>query len=213
MADRHFNDFVLVGGTALSLKLGHRKSIDIDLFAPHKFKTGSLGLWLKNKYQAEEMRVFKSAVFCYIDQVKVDLVTHAYPEVSPHEVIDGIRIASLPDIAAMKLHAIVQSGARLKDFVDVSVLLEQMPLAKMYAAYEKKYAPHTRAAVARLALNDTSRVNLNDEIQLLGRSFNWRDIKLCLRTAIEFPDKVNLLPKRSYPPLDMPPGKKKGRGR
>jgi hypothetical protein len=36
-ADNRLNDFVLVGGTALALQLGHRKSIDIDLFTPHPF--------------------------------------------------------------------------------------------------------------------------------------------------------------------------------
>jgi hypothetical protein len=49
---------------------------------------------------------------------------------------------SLEVIGAMKLHAIVNSGDRLKDFVDIYVLLEHLPLNKLYDTYEKKYYPN-----------------------------------------------------------------------
>ena len=42
MSDQKLNDFYLVGGTALSLKLGHRLSIDIDLFTSKDLDSASL---------------------------------------------------------------------------------------------------------------------------------------------------------------------------
>lgn len=189
-AESRLNDFTLVGGTALALTLGHRNSIDIDLFSNRDFNSGSLGQWLKDNYSAYDMQTINNGVFCYIDNVKIDLITHAYPEVVPHQTVEGVRMMSLTDIAAMKLHAIVQSGTRLKDFTDVYFMLEHMPLSAMYAAYEKKYFPNGNPAVARLALNDTSGISLGDEIHLLGRPFDWPEIKNRLRTAIESPQQV-----------------------
>lgn len=190
MAESRLNDFTLVGGTALALKLGHRISIDIDLFSTREFDSGLMAEWLKSKFNATDIQTVKNSVFCYVDNIKLDFITHAYPEVAQHEIPEGIRMMSLTDIAAMKLHAIVQSGNRLKDFTDVYFLLEQMPLSTLYAAYEQKYFPDASAEIARLALNDTSCINLADKIQLLDRSFDWKVIKERLRAAIESPQKT-----------------------
>ncbi|ANH81198.1 hypothetical protein A8C56_09565 [Niabella ginsenosidivorans] len=209
MADPQLNDFLLVGGTALALTIGHRLSVDIDLFAFDSFDAALIANHLKSVYYAEEVKPRESSLICFIDQVKVDLITHPYPEVSPHNQIDGIRIMSLSDIAAMKLHAIVRSGSRLKDFVDICFLLEKMPLAEMYAAYEEKYSPHSRAAVARMALTDTSGVNLNDEIRLSYLSFNWEATKQRLQEALEFTQKIFPAMKQNRIRND-PPEKKRG---
>lgn len=56
----------------------------------------------------------------HINGIKVDFVRHNYPWIVPPQRIDGITMASLPDIAAMKLNAIVGNGSRLKDFVDIA---------------------------------------------------------------------------------------------
>jgi len=189
MANPRLNDFVLVGGTALALTIGHRHSIDIDLFTQNSFDTHAVADMLKTDYGAEYIKTFKNSVICVINGIKTDLIGHPYPEVEPHKTVDGIRIMSLPDIAAMKLHAIVQSGSRIKDFADIYFLLEHMPLSKMYAAYEGKYHPDASRAVARIALNDTSHVNIHNEIILADRLFEWVKIKERLRTAIEFYDR------------------------
>jgi len=52
-----------------------------------------------------------------MEDVKVDFISHQYPLIKPVEVNEGIRMLSLEDIGAMKLHAIVQNGSRLKDFI------------------------------------------------------------------------------------------------
>ena len=183
MAEPRLNDFTLVGGTALALTLGHRNSIDIDLFTNASFEANALG----KELNATNIRTLKNGVFCFIDNVKIDLITHAYPEVVPHQTVEGVRMMSLTDIAAMKLHAIVQSGKRLKDFADIYFMLEHMPLSAMYAAYEKKYSPDGNTAVARLALNDTSGVNLDDKVHFLDRDFDWPVIKSRLKLAIQSP--------------------------
>ena len=66
--------------------------------------------------------------------MQVDLITHAYPLVNNIVVMDNIRFASLEDIAAMKLNAIVGNCTRLKDFVDIAFLSSHLSLLEMIAA-------------------------------------------------------------------------------
>ena len=75
-----------------------------------------------------------------ISGVKVDCITHAYPLVKPLIDTDGIRLATIGDIAAMKLNAIVGNGTRLKDFVDIAYLSSSISLAQMGHVYQEKYS-------------------------------------------------------------------------
>jgi hypothetical protein len=211
MADTRLNNFVLVGGTALALTIGHRQSIDIDLFSQQPFDAAEIAGILKSDYRAENVKTLGNAVFCFINGIKVDLIAHSYPEVELHRTIDDIRISSLPDVAAMKLHAIVQNGSRIKDFADIYFLLEKMPLGQMLAAYENKYFPNASGAVAKIALNDTTHVNLKDEIMLVNRQFDWPQIKERLTSAIQSQSKIFLPPSNHQSIKDTPP-KKKNRG-
>jgi hypothetical protein len=62
-ADHFLKDFVLVGGTALSLQLGHRKSIDIDLFTPHPFDSYAMEKHIESTYNPTETQVLTNAVY------------------------------------------------------------------------------------------------------------------------------------------------------
>jgi hypothetical protein len=73
MSDHSFNEFNLVGGTALALKIGHRISVDIDLFSSAPFNSSELGHHLTTIYQATEVRVIKNGVF---NMVKNSLLFH-----------------------------------------------------------------------------------------------------------------------------------------
>ena len=139
MSDDRFNAFNLVGGTALALKVGHRKSIDIDLFSSSAFSARDLAGHLEANYQAEIFKIMDNGVFCFVDNIKVDLIAHQYPLIEPLETVDGIRIVSLLDIGAMKLNAMFNSGKRLKDFVDMYFLLEIYSLNKLLQACQRKY--------------------------------------------------------------------------
>lgn len=126
----------LVGGTALALHLGHRRSIDLDFF----------GTWDESNLQSELEscgRVVRTGgtlrmQFYEIDGIKVDFVTYPYAWIKEASIIDGIRLAHMEDIAAMKLETIVNRGSK-KDFMDVAVLLEHFTLKQMLALYRRKY--------------------------------------------------------------------------
>ncbi|MGF7233325.1 nucleotidyl transferase AbiEii/AbiGii toxin family protein [Arachidicoccus sp.] len=150
--DEQLKNFILVGGTALSLQIGHRISVDIDLFSSLPFDAKKISDYLARQYNTKLINTLTNGIFCYIDEVKVDLIAHQYKQIDALVIEQEIRMASLKEIGAMKLNAIVNSGSRLKDFVDMYTLLEHHSLKSMLDAYEQKY-PQTNRQIATNALN------------------------------------------------------------
>lgn len=144
MADEQLKDFYLVGGTALSLMIGHRISIDIDLFTDKDFDAPLVAEYLKSQYETEVRSVNKNSVSGFMEGIKFDLISHRYPHVKPIEIRDGIRMLSLNDIAAMKVNAIVGNGTRIKDFIDIYYLLKELSYRQIIESYVKKYPDVSR---------------------------------------------------------------------
>ena len=189
MGDEKLKEFNLIGGTALALKIGHRSSIDIDLFTSQSFNAITIANYLSERFNAQRIITLKNAVFCFIADVKIDLIAHQYPLIKPVENIEGIRMLSLEDIGAMKLHAIVNNGTRLKDFVDFYFLLERLPLEEMLRHYEKKY-PETNTVMAKTALMYHNDIDFTVPIALIHGKIEWRVIKGRIEKALKNPNRV-----------------------
>ena len=133
------NEFHLVGGTALALQIGHRNSIDIDLFSRNNFNSSQFISQLQALFAIEVAFETTNTLLTFIEHVKVDFITHNYPLINPPREEEGVRFLSLPDIAAMKLNAISNSGKRLKDYIDIYFLLEHFSMSEMIEFYSVKY--------------------------------------------------------------------------
>lgn len=145
----YLKGFYLVGGTALALIMGHRKSIDIDLFSNFNFDVVQL---LENLSADFPLKLFFSAnntIKGSINNVEIDILAHRYPFVSEPLTIDGISMLSDKDIAAMKLNAISVSGQRVKDFIDLYYLLEKYSVEEMIAFYKTKYLQYNEVNVLK----------------------------------------------------------------
>jgi len=138
-ADDVFDNFRLVGGTALALKIGHRISVDIDLFSAEAFDFAPILQHLELNYGFQMQYSHKNTLKGIIHNVFVDILSHQYPFIRPEENLQGVRIASLEDIAAMKVNAITGNGTRVKDFIDIYFLLQMFSLADILGFYKKKY--------------------------------------------------------------------------
>lgn len=133
--------FDLVGGTALSLLYGHRLSIDLDLFSPTPFENEVVAKGLKKEFGDAfvwEDAHTKFGIFCFVEEVKVDIVRNPHPLVGPRQVVDGIRMFSVQDILAMKIQAILGRGQK-KDFWDIAELLRHYTIADFVDSHLKKY--------------------------------------------------------------------------
>jgi len=183
------NGFVLVGGTALSLRIGSRKSFDIDLFRQELFEADQLLDFLREKqFQFIVQNRSKGALLGHVGNIKIDFIRHNYPWVKPPENSDGITIASLEDIAAMKLNAIVGSGSRLKDFVDIAFLSGYMPLSDMLNYYEQKY-PDINGVIALKSLCYFDDIDFSVEIEYVNKQRAWKEIQDRITQMVKDPQK------------------------
>ena len=134
-------DFALVGGTALSLLYGHRMSVDLDLFSNKPFENTNIVSALQNEFKDSfivEDKPSRFGIFCYVNEVKIDIVRHPHPLIRPQFEIEGIRMFSTEDIVAMKVQAIL-GRAKKKDFWDVAELLNHYTVADFINFHKEKY--------------------------------------------------------------------------
>lgn len=93
MSDGAMKDFVLVGGTALALRLGHRVSIDLDLFTDRDFDPSRLNEHLREVYGFSADFMSKNTLKGVLEGIALDLVAHKYDWVDEVSETDGIRLA------------------------------------------------------------------------------------------------------------------------
>ncbi len=189
---KELDTFRLVGGTNLSLLLGHRVSVDIDLFTDSEYKS----------IDFHEIDVLFQNSFAYVDYgfggndsmgksyligdnkdetIKVDLF---YTDSFQYPIIynDGIRFSQLEEIVAMKLEVIGNYG-RKKDFWDIHELMRYFSWSEMLSFYEKRYPySHTRDEIVKKLVDFKIADNDFDPICLKGKY--WELIKLDIEESI-----------------------------
>jgi len=185
MCDEKLSQFYLVGGTALALYMGHRKSIDIDLFSQQLFDVEEVMDYLIQAYNFRVDKRSDATLIGSIDSVKVDCIRYNYPLAAPAQEYDGIRMYSISDIAAMKLTAISQSGKRLKDFVDIAFLSARMSLEDMLNAFRIKF-PNTNIMSAVRGITYYDDIDFSSEIDLTTGTFKWKVIEKRLKEMIKY---------------------------
>jgi hypothetical protein len=151
MATDVFKDFRLVGGTALSLHRGHRMSVDIDLFTDAEYGSvdfEAIDTFLRSNYSYVDTNNYDVIGMgkCYfigdnqLNCIKLDLF-YTDKFIDKTILIDGLRLASIEEIIAMKMDVILRTG-RKKDFWDIHELKDNYSISEMIALHEKRY-PYT----------------------------------------------------------------------
>lgn len=88
--------------------------------------------------ELQVINMSKNVKLFIINGVKVDIVNYDSPWIDELVSEDGLRLASVQEIAAMKVRAIVGRGTR-KDFVDLYFLLQQFSMDEILDMFRKKY--------------------------------------------------------------------------
>jgi len=173
----YLKGFYLVGGTALSLKMGHRKSVDLDLFSNFSFDTSQLLENLSADFPFKLLFSANNTLKGSINKVQVDILAHRYPLVAEPVVVENILMLSNEDIAAMKLNAITVSGQRVKDFIDIYYLLNIFTVKQMIGFYKIKYTEYNDANVMK-SLCWFGDADLSDwPVLLESPRLNWKSVK------------------------------------
>lgn len=129
--------FYLAGGTALALQLGHRKSVDLDFFS-EDFPKRDIILQQIHHLNPQITHESQGTIDILIDDVKVSFLEYNYPLIEDLLKFEDVKIASVADIACMKLTATSSRGSK-KDYIDLFVILQKFTLEELFSKFEQKF--------------------------------------------------------------------------
>lgn len=164
----------LVGGTAIALHLGHRKSIDIDLFSTETMDLNAIARLLRSKFNAGNVTITDEMVAAEVNGIKVEMWHNwMMPFKQPAVISDGIRLAAPEDLAAFKLSAIVGRREK-KDYVDLCFLFDKLGTKKVLEDF-KRYDPLMSLKSVSFALSEvrTAQENKSPMPDMLV-PFDWK---------------------------------------
>ncbi|MCD8269894.1 MAG: nucleotidyl transferase AbiEii/AbiGii toxin family protein [Parabacteroides sp.] len=128
----------LVGGTSLALQIGHRKSVDLDLFGKMSLEADELTELIQPLGNITILKNSRNIHVFTINGIKADIVNYTYPWLNDAIFDGGLQLADQRDICAMKLAAVTGRGTR-KDFIDIYFLLRSFSMETMFNFYMQKY--------------------------------------------------------------------------
>lgn len=172
------HQFVLAGGTAIALHLGHRKSVDFDFFTERTFSTDKVFQEIRRLgFEVKTLQEEKGTLTITADGVKISLFHYPYPLLEKKADLNGIPVAGLIDIASMKLLAITQRGAK-RDFVDLYFILQDIPFTKAGGNMIKRFgADRINPLVIGKSLVYFNDAESDPEPDYLGKKKDWKVIK------------------------------------
>ena len=181
MQQEVLSNFFLVGGTALSLQIGHRISVDLDLFTQQDFDTKKTLNILNTIFEIQNYTENTDTLNFNIkfpeksdNIIKIDLIKYSYPLINPIIYVDDIRLLSVQDIIPMKLSAIAGRGSK-KDFYDIYYLLKNYTFMQMFGYFEKKFPNANKFHVLK-SLEYFADAELEPDPKTLEKS-DWKKIK------------------------------------
>lgn len=176
-----FKNLRLVGGTALALQMGHRKSIDLDLFGKVDADEFEVLNQMNAIFPVTILKKSQNINIFLINGIKVDIVNYPYPWLEQALFDMDIVLANKKDIAAMKLSAITGRGTR-KDFIDLFFLLKQFSLKQMIDFYKQKYPDGAEFLVLKsLTYFDDAE---QDELPVMLIQQDWEQIKQYIKLVV-----------------------------
>ena len=172
------SQFYLAGGTALSLQIGHRLSVDLDFFSPTEDIPSTREVIEKtlNPFQIMLSDSSWGNLVYIVNNVRVGFYGYGFPLIAPLIETENIRLASIEDVALMKFDALLGRASR-KDFYDLYFICKHLSLRELLNKAPQKY-PSVRdfevQVVKRLvffenAENETNPVLLNE--------IDWQSVK------------------------------------
>lgn len=131
-------NFYLSGGTALSLQIGHRESVDLDFFSQKGFDPKKIQLELEKLGKLVNLEFDINTLNGFLAGVKVQFLGYPYRLLKPVIKWEGINLSSVIDIACTKLQTVSIRGNK-KDFIDLYFILKNYSLKDLFRNLDKKY--------------------------------------------------------------------------
>ena len=169
----------LGGGTALAMQVGHRTSVDLDFFSeqnqPMQLIVSELQKAIKNLVIT---RIEEHTLFAKAGDTDISLFYYPYKLLNPFVEHKSLYLASIEDIVAMKIAAIIQRGTR-RDFVDIYYLLQDFSLKQMLELTRNKFPGYqdSMALRALIYFEDADSEDIARGIQVFDKDYSWEKAK------------------------------------
>lgn len=170
------SSFYLAGGTAIALNLGHRLSFDLDFFTQKAFSGSGLARKIQEYGNFSLEQVLEDTLLGKLNGEKVSFFLYQYPLLKPRKSWKKIYIASLSDLAAMKIEAIGGRG-RKRDFIDLYFISRKISIRSTLYLYDKKYkalASNLPHLIKSLGYFEDAE---EDEMPQMLEQISWEGIK------------------------------------
>ena len=186
----NFPDFVLAGGTALALQIGHRKSVDFNFFSDKKIKRALLKK-VERVFKNEKIEILVNnpeEPSLIIGSTQITFLEYPFHNITKPKIFEGVKIMSILDIAASKAYTMGRR-ATYKDYIDVYFILfkKYCSLGQIMKTAEKKYGGASFIFNSRLFLEQL--LYLKDvepaPITFLGKSVSPDTVENFFRQEIK----------------------------
>ncbi|MFQ5340471.1 MAG: nucleotidyl transferase AbiEii/AbiGii toxin family protein [Anaerolineae bacterium] len=153
--------FYLAGGTALALRLGHRRSVDLDFFSTTDRVMRETRLEILHALAPHSPQALEDVdgnLLLQVPDLHVGFFSYSYSLLEPTDSVEGVVVASIVDVGLMKLDALITRGSR-KDFYDLYAIAQEISVPDLLAVAGNKY-PYVRdfelMAIESLVLFDNA---------------------------------------------------------
>ena len=175
MKEPLLSNHFLVGGTSLALQMGHRFSVDLDLFTHTDFEADAILAMFESRFHVQLLTMSNTIFISVVEGVKVDCVRFRYPFAFPIIETDGIRLTDIRDVAPMKLDAVMKRGNK-KDFFDMYYLFERFSPTEIMDWYKAMFKHETTFHVVRSLVYFEDAEQTESPV-LFDKSVTWAKVK------------------------------------
>ncbi|MBU4332533.1 nucleotidyl transferase AbiEii/AbiGii toxin family protein [Patescibacteria group bacterium] len=181
--------FYLAGGTALALQIGHRTSVDFDFYKETKIRPLILLSEFKKNFINTKIKITEATSSDFRTVIRnVDLTAfyYPYPLIRDFVKFSDINLASVEDITAMKIIAIVQRG-RQRDFFDIYYLLKRYTLGQILEFVQEKHPEYDIYTCLRALIyfQDADGEGRDTRIKLFDKTATWSKVKKVLLIEVK----------------------------
>ena len=171
--------FYLAGGTALALQIGHRTSVDLDFYTPEHFEAGELYGEIEKIFKKTSEKTLEEVdtLFCTVEKTDLSFFWYQHSIIKESREYRGVALASLEDIAGMKLIAVSRRPAK-RDYIDIYFLLRIFSVEEMFSFASRKY-PNINLYYSTRALTYSDDIKEEDKrpIKVFEKDFSWEKAK------------------------------------
>lgn len=177
------NSFYLAGGSAVALHFGHRLSFDLDFFTQKAFSGTGLAKKIQEYGDFSSEQVLEDTLLGKLNGEKVSFFLYEYPMLKRNKSWKKINIASLSDLAAMKIEAIGGRG-RKRDFIDLYFINKTISIKKALSLYDKKYKALASNMIHLIRSLGYFEDAQEDEMPQMLEKISWEEVKDFFRTEV-----------------------------